>query len=208
MSCKMLWREKYSSKKGCVGGSVSRCPSSESCDSCKKDTRKAIVKCFKKRIRPRIKEEIKFYKSLKFSDAIKYAVNAWDSEKRMHTHQYRLGKPLLVEWYDFLREWTAKIKKMDSFEELQSFITSKSIRGVGPLTEYDTAFRIAAHMGILPGKIYLHSGVRVGAINLKGSLPRGTDFLIKEDLPKEFNELKPYEIEDLLCICKKRLEFV
>jgi hypothetical protein len=53
-------------------------------------------------------------------------------------------------------------------------------------------------LNILPEKVYLHSGTRCGAKNL------GLNFKAKalevDELPEEFKELQPYEIEDALCI--------
>ena len=100
------------------------------------------------------------------------------------------------------------MEKCQSFEELFLFVKElvNPIKGAGELYIYDTTLRIGAKMNFLPTKIYLHAGTRVGAraLGFSGKLK----YLDKQDLPAEFNELEPYEIEDLLCIFKSDLEKV
>jgi hypothetical protein len=46
--------------------------------------------------------------------------------------------------------------------------------------------------------VYLHAGTRIGARHL--GLGRGRVWLRPEELPLAFQVLRPYEIEDCLCI--------
>ena len=56
----------------------------------------------------------------------------------------------------------------------------------------------------MPEKVYLHADTRAGAKALGIS---GKEKSIEPNrLPAEFQELEPYEIEDVLCIFKHILE--
>jgi len=74
----------------------------------------------------------------------------------------------------------------------------------GELTVYDTALRIGAYLRIEPEKVFLHRGTRDGAkaLGFKG----GKRSIRLDELPKAFHGLKPYQIEDCLCIYAKALK--
>ena len=78
---------------------------------------------------------------------------------------------------------------------------SEHINGIGELTEYDIASRIAACYGIYPQKVYLHAGTREGAkkIGLKTYKDRHLEI---SKFPKWLQGEEPYVIEDFLCVCK------
>jgi hypothetical protein len=67
-------------------------------------------------------------------------------------------------------------------------------------------FRIGVNLSLHPKKVYLHCGTRIGAKNL------GLDYqkhaLEMTDLPQELQKLKPYQVEDFLCIYKDALKNV
>jgi hypothetical protein len=77
--------------------------------------------------------------------------------------------------------------------------TIGGIPGIGDLTVYDTAIRIAAHRGLSPRRVYLHAGTRDGARAL--GVPRDRAWV----MPRELRRLRPMEIEDCLCIYKAEL---
>jgi predicted kinase len=74
---------------------------------------------------------------------------------------------------------------------------------IGELYVYDTALRIGAKLNLFPARVYLHAGTRQGARAL--GLDARADALDMADLPREFHVLKPYEVEDVLCIFKSEL---
>lgn len=74
------------------------------------------------------------------------------------------------------------------------------IHDIGPLTIYDTALRIGAFLRLEPAVVYLHRGTREGAKAI-GENHRSECLDVRE-LPRPFQRLKPYEIEDCLCIYK------
>ena len=96
------------------------------------------------------------------------------------------------------------IKRIKGFDELFVLIDNllKSAKGVGELYIYDTSLRIGSYLGNLPEKVYLHSGTRTGArkIGFKNK------YVIEmSELPNEFQKLEPFEVEDILCIYKYKL---
>ena len=98
-------------------------------------------------------------------------------------------------------------KKFNLFETLFDFLLplKEKIKGIGELTHYDFALRIGAYLGHFPQKIYLHSGTKEGAESLlKKKISE--DSLETKDFPKELQCLKPYHIENFLCIYKKKLK--
>jgi hypothetical protein len=76
----------------------------------------------------------------------------------------------------------------------------------GELTVYDAALRIGTYreLKLEPKEIYLHAGTRKGAKTL-GFKGRRRSIRLDE-LPKAFYRLKPYQIEDCLCIYAKVLK--
>ncbi len=65
---------------------------------------------------------------------------------------------------------------------------------------YDTVFRIGISMGVYPQNVYLHRGTRDGAKAL--GIYKGKDVLEMSELPVELRKMKPYQVEDFLCIKK------
>ena len=105
-----------------------------------------------------------------------------------------------------------ELAKQNNFDKLHTLIENAKVTGVGKLANYDIALRISWYLhsvekvnNILPKKVYLHSGTRDGAKKLmdKGILKVSN---LRKPLEKEnleiFGELKPYQIEDFLCVCK------
>jgi len=92
-----------------------------------------------------------------------------------------------------------------SFNELFEIINSAliNVKGIGELYVYDTSLRIGAKLNVLPEKVYMHAGTRIGARRLgyEGSIR----FIEISDLPIEFQQLEPYEIEDMLCRFKDKI---
>ncbi|MBI4192845.1 MAG: hypothetical protein HY525_20220 [Betaproteobacteria bacterium] len=74
----------------------------------------------------------------------------------------------------------------------------RSVRGIGELYVYDTALRLGAHLRLLPRQVYLHAGTRRGARAL--GLDHRAKSLAPTKLPAALRCLRPYEMEDVLCI--------
>jgi ABC-type arginine/histidine transport system permease subunit len=65
---------------------------------------------------------------------------------------------------------------------------------------YDTALRLGANLRLLPREVYLHAGTRRGARAL--GLDYRSESVSMRLLPAALRRLRPYEVEDVLCIYK------
>lgn len=132
--------------------------------------------------------------------ALERAGMAKRPDGKRYDHQRRL--PAVV-----LRAATAELLRApltaaNDFNDLHRRVKNAiiSIRGVGELMIYDTSLRVGAKLGILPERVYLHSGTRQGARAL--GLNWRAEYLEVRECPREFHVLAPHEIEDCLCIYK------
>jgi hypothetical protein len=146
-----------------------------------------------------------FFRSVSFSAAIEYAALSKLPDGHRHPHQYRRKLQALEEANRRLQAVTGRLRKCSSFESLHDLIGQEigNIPDIGPLTVYDVATRIRAHLGIEPEKVYLHSGTRKGARAL--GLGARRKALEPSELPVEFRRLTAGEIEDCLCLYKDYL---
>jgi hypothetical protein len=138
-------------------------------------------------------------------DAILKAGTARTPSGKCHDHQRRVGNVALNRFTKKLLNAEQAIRRARDFGRLHEIVHSvgKSMPRIGALTIYDTAHRIGAYLGLEPDKVYLHTGTLDGARKL--GLATGNGVLDKSQLPKEFHRLKPYEIEDCLCIYKDKI---
>jgi hypothetical protein len=125
-------------------------------------------------------------------------------EGKRYNHQRRLCHGLLQVVARKLGR--ARLNLATDFDDLHAKIEEVigSLHGVGELMVYDTALRIGAKLNHWPKRVYLHAGTRAGARAL------GLDWRAKSlpmsAFPKVLQQLKPYEVEDVLCIFKDQLE--
>jgi hypothetical protein len=136
--------------------------------------------------------------------AIEAAAMAQMFAKR-HRHQRRLKVCSLEKGTKALLARKQEINACQDFDELFWLVdeTVRPICGLGNLYIYDTAERIGAFLGKLPEKVYLHAGTRKGAKNW--NLDTSAGIIEMKDLPAALQQLKPHEVEDLLCIYKDKL---
>jgi hypothetical protein len=134
------------------------------------------------------------------------AIRAGDGKR--YDHQRRIPLEQLEGFRRGLMRKRSLLQSCENFHQL--FEIAKSVAaGIwkkSELTVYDTAHRIGVYLGLNPSRVYLHAGTREGARNLgfRGRLL----FIMKDQLPRAFHKLKPYEIEDCLCIYKDQLRNV
>ena len=143
-------------------------------------------------------------------DVIKSAAFAKTSEGKRHSHQYRIRKSAMVYAEKVIKSEIKKGTTFQSFDDLHEWFSGKCSnkkasrgKGLGPLYVYDTCLRIGAYLKLEPDHIYLHAGALIGARALLGVVK--SNKLMPQDLPLVLHSLKPYEIEDFLCIFKKEL---
>ena len=159
-------------------------------------------------------EEIKEFKNMpSITDAIKKAALMIIGKGKRHPHHRRKSKKTLETAKDILLKNQTEISKADNFHNLHEIIIKalNGTKGIGPLYCYDTTFLIGAHLGKLPEKIYLHAGTKKGAKNMAIDV-WGKKYIEMKDIPCceifERKCLKPYEIEDFLCIYKEQLALI
>lgn len=137
------------------------------------------------------------------ADAIRKASLCELPSGKRHCHQRRIPSASLAEANRRLQSREKDIQGCRSFADLHALVQAgiDPIHMVGALTVYDVAHRIGAKLGLDPEDVYLHAGTAEGTRALVAVLP--SDRVDVRDLPPAFRALKPYEIEDCLCIYKK-----
>jgi hypothetical protein len=146
---------------------------------------------------------IKDFKKMKSIDeVIHYAALAIDFDGKRADHHRRRKKEQLELSKKILLHNKKKIASCKDFHTLINLIQNllNDVNDLGDLYYYDTALEIGFYLNLFPKFIYLHSGTREGAKNLK--LNYRKEYLLKDEVPLELKILKEYEIEDFLCIYK------
>jgi len=123
------------------------------------------------------------------------------SGKRV-SHQRRIPMSVL---HESRRQLLARIDDLhnaSTFEDLHNVAkqTNGTITGIGKLTVYDTALRIAGHRGLEPSHVFLHAGTREGARAF--AIDGFRESISVDELPSALRRLKPREVEDCLCVYK------
>ena len=138
-------------------------------------------------------------------DAIRHATG---SAGKVPGHQRRVGRKILQEACERLLGHQDEIEGCQSFAELIALVerATEGIYRFGELAVYDTAFRLGVWLKRWPKMVYLHAGTRIGAKAL--GLDVGRDCLDMAELPVEVRVLKPWQVEDFLCIFKRELAVV
>ena len=120
---------------------------------------------------------------------------------KKNSHQNRIPKGTLEKFKKELKKQKGIILNCCTFDELLEISENSSVKGIGPLAEYDIAFRYGRQTDIYPDKVYLHAGTREGAKKL-GIVKRGAKYLTKEELPDYLKTIEPWMAEDFLCVKK------
>ncbi|BCS54582.1 hypothetical protein [Geobacter sp. SVR] len=197
----MVCVPKSISGKGRVCKAGGPCP----CVPGSKNSIAEIVDCYNTRKCSETEEEA-FYKALPLKGAIAAAAMAVLPGNKKHPHQYRIPNITLKAWVKAIFAQECIIKSCKSFDELLSLLEAQRLKGIGALAIYDTALRIGFSKNFYPTLIYLHAGTAVGAAQVANI--RGKQTLDRSELPPPFKALKPHEVEDCLCICKRQLQWL
>ncbi len=144
-----------------------------------------------------------FAKLPSLQDAVRLAGLGLQADGRKRRHAYHVKNEPLRRFAEVLG--TLPLGDCGDFHVLFLAVQSAAvgIRGIGPVTVYDTALCIGARRGLMPERVYLHAGTMAGARAL-GLRPKG-DVLEVKDLPAEFRKLAAHHLENLLCIYKKAI---
>lgn len=167
---------------------------------------RSIVRHYFQVFKPDANEELNFFRNLpSLREVIQKAGMAVNSEGKRFPHQWRFKATTLERATDKLLASSRKLIIAKDFHELLETVESvtSSISGVGELYVYDTTLRLGTYLGLYPKKVYLHRGTRDGAAML-GLDVRRLSIPISE-FPAQFQALRAFEIEDILCIYKNRL---
>jgi len=168
---------------------------------------KEIASDYVRNYRTAAERELTYFKLPRTDEkAISRAARCLLPSGRRHSHQRRIPSSVLAEAERRLVENTAALRRATSFNELHTLVADlvRPIPGIGELTVYDISQRIGARFDLEPERVYLHSGTRVGA-RVLGFDGRRMSIEVAE-LPDELTaQLRPRELEDLLCIYKDAL---
>ncbi|MEO9850322.1 MAG: hypothetical protein ABJH72_24625 [Reichenbachiella sp.] len=168
-----------------------------------------------------------YYRSLSFEEAVQNAAQAIipsgikscsTSKTAFASHQRRVGKKKCKEGAEKLltHPFWSELENAKSFEDI--FRVTEKVKAqterLGDLWSYDTAQRIALHKGWYPNEVYLQSGAKDGAKSLvkeghvKSLVLKGKRHVKREHFPDILKELKPYLIENILCVGKREGWFI
>jgi hypothetical protein len=140
--------------------------------------------------------------------AIEYAARCKLPSDKRHPHQYRITAAVLAEAERRLRACATQLRERQTFAELHKCVQDQigGVRGIGPLTVYDVANHLGAHLRLAPKAVYLHAGTAGGARALR--LDHLAETLDPAELPTAFRRLRPHEIEECLCLYQDELEAI
>jgi hypothetical protein len=135
--------------------------------------------------------------------AVIRAVGSKRPNGNLHNHQSRVPEKLRHEYGDALLKHGLRVS---SFDALHDVCEECAMQGIGPVTIYDVATRIAAYMQLPIQSLYLHAGVRVGWYLLHGHRSPDVERVPRNMIPAELQRLPTDEIEDFLCAYREYLK--
>ena len=159
----------------------------------------AIARDYVRRHRPKTIRELQYFRDCRtFEEALTRAGLAQRPDEKRWSHQRRIPRAALEHATRRLRQ--GQLRSARSFADLIARVNAavRSVRGIGELYVYDTALRLGAHLRLLPREVYLHAGAKRGARAL--GLDHRAKSLAPTTLPGALRRLRPYEMEDVLCI--------
>lgn len=165
---------------------------------------KKTIRSYKLNNRPKKQKEINWFRQQpSLETAIDLATKAKNENGKQYSHQWRIPKIAISKANKLLLERHYTLKNCKSFHELWLLLRKNlmPIHRIGELYIYDTALRIGAYLNLSPDRVYLHRGTLEGA-KAFGFVTKKREWLNLNELPKSFNELSAYEVEDMLCIYK------
>src|SRR5450432_49781 len=148
-----------------------------------------------------------FYWTLPFRDAVEYGASAAGPHGNIHRSQRRVGVRRLRRSAMLLLKRLEDLRRARSFADL-FFVTESvrpEIRGLGDCWSYDTALRIAFHLGsaFYPQAVFLMRANRGGIRKLFSQKPMKGRTPPVDISPLELRVFKAYELEDFLRVWGK-----
>ena len=102
-------------------------------------------------------------------------------------------------WLLWVEENKDMLSALPTFEDILAELKRNAIKGIGPLTLYDTATMLAFPDGKYPAKVYLHAGTAKGARAI-GVTSKEADKQVFVNICPDFQKLSTAQIEDFLCV--------
>lgn len=156
-----------------------------------------FVADYKKTRRVALRTKLREYAVIeRFSEVLRAAIRGLGGKK--HPHQRRISTTVLNSTLRRLSRVSHVTRDEQDFEHLLTLIEKVATKGFGKLACYDAAVRIGAWSGCFPKRVYLHAGARAGARAM--GLDHRQRSLCRVDIPAPLRSLRPYEIEDFLCV--------
>ncbi|WP_405940711.1 hypothetical protein [Streptomyces sp. NBC_00207] len=144
------------------------------------------------------KQERKYFRSLpSFHDVVRIAGAGNIREGVRHEHLENVDAGALIKYRDALLDELDALQRATVFEELYGLLWDARIRGIGPVTVYDTAVSAGAWLRLRPDVVYLHAGTLLGARAL--GVPKDAETVDVEELPETLHKFSAGQVEDILC---------
>lgn len=155
-----------------------------------------------------------------FPSAVIRAVEARDANGKHHNHQSKVDITARRKFgRKIVRRAEAGRLDMSDFDRFHDALDDIKPYGIGPVTVYDTAIRIAGFLGISPHSVYMHAGVRQGFKSMAEALvrieaPKAAWYMrhLRDDKVKVNNFPHPLDgmaaddVEDILCTYREVFE--
>jgi hypothetical protein len=164
-----------------------------------KERLNAVVRAYQRDWMPHAKAELDHFRNQpSLASAVTEAGMCRRGDGKRFDHQRRIKKVALRNATGALQR--SNLSNCRTFDELHDAIEQAigHIDGIGELTVYDTSLRIGAYLRLEPDFVYLHAGTSAGAKAL--GLPHRDKRLTINQIPASLRQLRPHQIEDVLCI--------
>ena len=123
---------------------------------------------------------------------------------RLHA-PYNNSEDCYHKWLDWVDENTERLIALPTFEDILAELEKKEMKGIGPLTRYDTATQLAFPDKKFPNRVHLCAGAAKGAKAL-GVSGTAVDKQVFVNICPDFAKMSTAQIEDFLCVYKSYLK--
>lgn len=152
-------------------------------------------------------------KSKDIFEAIQRACDSKGEDGKTFFHQGRVwpvNRQALAERMKTDEKHYHTLRESKSFVEMFQYVdmVCDEVKGIGEVTKYDVASRLAAYLDLEPTRLYFHAGVSVGLKALGIELPRGRKYLKRKELPEFFHDKNLDLLESFLCGYRSEIERV
>ena len=155
----------------------------------------------------------KFYRNLKWNEALDAAGHAFFAKGKRDPHQYRYRDDTLKKVRETLQNNEADLKSTRNFDELYDKVDSifENITYVGDLMVYDTTLRLWSNLSKKfksSDRVYLHNGAWEGAKELfqKGFFKTKLQKkMMRAEFPESLQTLPSEHIEHFICVMKSEI---